>query len=112
MAEQLAVRGTQVKIRSPWGVFFLTLITLGIYYIVWYYKINRELRDGANIDVSRRDRNDCDHVRRPDHHSAVRFLLQNVSADPDGAGCRRRGRPGDAVARVRACPDRVRLLAL
>ena len=52
MAEQLAVRGTQVKIRSPWGVFFLTLITLGIYYIVWYYKINRELRDGANIDVS------------------------------------------------------------
>jgi hypothetical protein len=48
----VAVRGTQVKIRSPWGVFFLTLITLGIYYVVWYYKINRELRDAANIDVS------------------------------------------------------------
>jgi len=46
MAEQLTVQsGAQVKIRSPWGVFFLALVTLGIYYLVWYYKINRELRD-------------------------------------------------------------------
>jgi hypothetical protein len=28
------------------------LITLGIYYLVWYYKTNRELRDVAGIDVS------------------------------------------------------------
>jgi hypothetical protein len=46
MAEQLTVQGgASVKIRSPWGVFFLALVTLGIYYLVWYYKINRELRD-------------------------------------------------------------------
>ena len=46
MAEQLTVQGgAQVKTRSPWGVFFLALVTLGIYYLVWYYKINRELRD-------------------------------------------------------------------
>jgi hypothetical protein len=45
MAERLVVRGVNVKIRHPWGVFFLGLITLGIYYLVWYYKINRELRD-------------------------------------------------------------------
>lgn len=46
MAEQLTVQGNaSVKIRSPWGVFFLALVTLGIYYLVWYYKINRELRD-------------------------------------------------------------------
>jgi hypothetical protein len=46
MAEQLTIPGgAQVKIRSPWGVFFLALVTLGIYYLVWYYKINRELRD-------------------------------------------------------------------
>ena len=46
MAEQLTVQGgAQVKTRSPWGVFFLSLVTLGIYYLVWYFKINRELRD-------------------------------------------------------------------
>jgi len=46
MAEQLTVQsGARVKVRSPWGVFFLALVTLGIYYLVWYYKINRELRD-------------------------------------------------------------------
>jgi hypothetical protein len=26
------------KIRSPWGVFFLALVTLGIYYLYWYYQ--------------------------------------------------------------------------
>jgi Domain of unknown function (DUF4234) len=45
MAEQLSVRGVDVKIRNPWGVFLLALVTFGIYYLVWYYKINRELRD-------------------------------------------------------------------
>ena len=45
MAEQLTVAGARVKIRSPWGVFVLSVVTLGIYYLVWYYKINRELRD-------------------------------------------------------------------
>jgi hypothetical protein len=45
VAEELTVRGARVKIRSPWGVFFLSLVTLGIYYLVWYYKVNRELRD-------------------------------------------------------------------
>jgi hypothetical protein len=46
VAEELTVpSGTRVKVRSPWGVFFLSLVTLGIYYLVWYYKINRELRD-------------------------------------------------------------------
>jgi hypothetical protein len=46
VAEELTVSaGARVKLRSPWGVFFLALVTLGIYYLVWYYKINRELRD-------------------------------------------------------------------
>jgi hypothetical protein len=43
--------GTEVKIRRPWGVFLLTIVTLWIYYLVWYYKINREMRD-QGIDVS------------------------------------------------------------
>ncbi|HEY7195681.1 MAG TPA: DUF4234 domain-containing protein [Gaiellaceae bacterium] len=45
MAESLSVRGVDVKIRHPWGVFALALVTLGIYYVVWYYKTNRELAD-------------------------------------------------------------------
>jgi Domain of unknown function (DUF4234) len=45
MAEQVSVRGVDVKIRNPWLVFLWAIVTLGIYYLVWYYKVNRELRD-------------------------------------------------------------------
>jgi len=47
VAEQVQIQGSPEpgKIRNPLGVIGLTLITLGIYGIVWYYKINRELRD-------------------------------------------------------------------
>lgn len=52
MAEELQVGSTRVKIRNPFGVFALAIVTLGIYYLVWYYKVNRELRDAEGIDVS------------------------------------------------------------
>ena len=52
MAEIVAIRGNRAKLRRPWAVFGLSLITFGIYYIVWYYKVNRELRDIGRIDVS------------------------------------------------------------
>jgi Domain of unknown function (DUF4234) len=45
MAEDLRFRGVDVKKRNPWGIFGLTLITVGIYGFVWWYKMNRELRD-------------------------------------------------------------------
>jgi hypothetical protein len=47
MAEEKTIRGTQaeVKIRNPWAVALLPIITLGIYHLVWWYRINRELRD-------------------------------------------------------------------
>ena len=32
------------KDRSPAMVLFLSIITLGIYFLVWYYKINNEIR--------------------------------------------------------------------
>lgn len=51
MAEQVQVRGAAVKIRNPFLVFVWSLVTIGIYYVVWYYKINRELRDAAGINV-------------------------------------------------------------
>ena len=33
------------KVRSPWGVWGLAIITLGIYQLYWWYKINEEARD-------------------------------------------------------------------
>ena len=52
MAQELQVGTTRVKIRNPFGVFVLSIVTVGIYYVVWYYKVNRELRDASGIDVS------------------------------------------------------------
>lgn len=47
MAYDMQIRGSEdkVKIRSPWAVALLPIITLGIYHLVWWYRINRELRD-------------------------------------------------------------------
>jgi hypothetical protein len=39
------VAGLAGKRRNPVAVWLLTLITFGIYGLVWYYKINREARD-------------------------------------------------------------------
>jgi Domain of unknown function (DUF4234) len=52
MAEVLQVGTTTVKIRNPILVFVWALLTLGIYYLVWYYKINREMRDASGVNVS------------------------------------------------------------
>ena len=45
MAEQVQIQGSpnEGKIRNPLGVVGLTLITLGIYWWVWYYKVNKEM---------------------------------------------------------------------
>lgn len=41
------------KTRNIFLVWFVwPLITLGIYFFVWYYKVNREARDFARIEVS------------------------------------------------------------
>ena len=39
--------GIGYKRRNPWGVWLLSLVTLGIYHLVWYYKINNELRNNG-----------------------------------------------------------------
>lgn len=46
MAYEMKLRGTEheVKVRNPWAVALLPIITLGIYHLVWWYKINRELK--------------------------------------------------------------------
>jgi hypothetical protein len=47
MAEELRLNDSDalVKVRSPWAVALLPFITLGIYHLVWWYRINREMRD-------------------------------------------------------------------
>jgi hypothetical protein len=47
MAYDIEIGQTQatVKVRRPWAVALLSILTLGIYSVVWYYKVNREMRD-------------------------------------------------------------------
>jgi Domain of unknown function (DUF4234) len=48
MAEEVVIAGTagkKAKIRSPWAPALLPIVTLGIYFWVWYYRVNRELAD-------------------------------------------------------------------
>ncbi len=41
--------GADVKVRQPWVVVTLHIVTLGLYNWYWYYKINRELRDFGKV---------------------------------------------------------------
>ena len=47
MAEEFQIAGGEAtaKTRDPLGVALLSLVTLGIYFFVWYYKVNREMAD-------------------------------------------------------------------
>jgi drug/metabolite transporter (DMT)-like permease len=51
MADVVTINGIGFKRRNPWGVVGLSIITIGVYYVVWYYKINNELRN-YGIEVS------------------------------------------------------------
>ncbi len=44
MAETVTIEGQQFLKRNPLGVLGLAFITLGIYGLYWYYKINDEIR--------------------------------------------------------------------
>src|SRR4051794_41805053 len=62
MAEQLLIGPSRarVKLRSPWAAALLPFITLGIYHLVWWYRINRELHDvgdARGVDLGRNPAN-------------------------------------------------------
>src|SRR5437762_11251486 len=44
MADIISIGNEEFKQRSPLGAWGLLFLTLGIYYFVWYYKINDESR--------------------------------------------------------------------
>ena len=48
MAEQVMIQGQTYLKRNPLGVLGLTLITLGIYGLYWYYKVNEEIQRYTN----------------------------------------------------------------
>ena len=43
----VAPSGIAFKRRNPWGVLLLSFVTLGIYFFVWWYKINNELKNNG-----------------------------------------------------------------
>ena len=45
MAEEIQIRGgdAMAKKRDPLAIVGLSIITLGIYFLVWYFKTNKEL---------------------------------------------------------------------
>src|SRR5436305_15025225 len=47
MAEQIPSTGSGAvgKIRNPLGVVGLTIVTLGVYFFIWYYKVNKEMAE-------------------------------------------------------------------
>ncbi|HET9154244.1 MAG TPA: DUF4234 domain-containing protein [Solirubrobacterales bacterium] len=58
----MKLRGTehQVKVRNPWAVALLPIVTLGIYHFVWWYKINKELKaygEAKGYDLGRNPTN-------------------------------------------------------
>ena len=87
MAEAVPIHGTTstAKVRHPLAVFGLIFLTLGIYYLVWYYKINREFaRSGrATDDATRLGRSpfpvaDGDQHRLAPPRPAVRLVYQTL----------------------------------
>ena len=44
MAEQILIAGEQYLKRRPIVVLLLTIVTLLVYWVIWYYKINDEAR--------------------------------------------------------------------
>ena len=62
MAEEIQIAGTgsNAKIRNPLGTVALSIVTLGVYYLFWWYFINREMRDlgqSRNTDLGQNPTN-------------------------------------------------------
>jgi Domain of unknown function (DUF4234) len=51
VAETVTIEGTPYLRRNPLGVLGLSLITLGIYFFYWYWKINDELSTFGHDDT-------------------------------------------------------------
>ncbi|MBS1678364.1 MAG: DUF4234 domain-containing protein [Actinobacteria bacterium] len=62
MATELRIPASTatVKVRSPWAVALLPFVTLGIYHLVWWYRINKEMKaygESLGYDLGRNPTN-------------------------------------------------------
>ena len=51
MAETVTIEGQAYLQRNPLGVLGLTFITLGIYGLYWFYKVNEEIKRYTRDDT-------------------------------------------------------------
>jgi Domain of unknown function (DUF4234) len=50
----------KVKVRNPWAVALLPIVTLGIYHLVWWYRVNKEMKafgESRGYDLGRNPTN-------------------------------------------------------
>ena len=53
MSSTIAMSSTGTgRIRSPWTVWCLSVLTLGVYYLIWYVRLNKEIARVAGVDVT------------------------------------------------------------
>ena len=87
---------SRAKLRNPWGVVGLLLITLGIYGIFWWYSVNREMRDDGQATG-------YDLGQNPPRSALALFtgalIIVPPSSPAGGAPSGRRSR-GDGVSRL------------
>jgi hypothetical protein len=62
MAHEMQIPDTQepVKIRSLWAVALLPIVTLGIYHLVWWFRVNKEMKaygESLGYDLGRNPTN-------------------------------------------------------
>jgi Domain of unknown function (DUF4234) len=62
MAIEMEIPGSdqKAKVRSPWAVALLPFVTLGIYHLVWWYRINKEMKafgESRGYDLGRNPTN-------------------------------------------------------
>ena len=102
MAEEVALAGTEAraKLRNPLGVVGLSIITIGIYYIFWWYFINREMRDFGRARGTDLGQNPGNSVLAITLGAliivpAIVTPVDHARPDPAHAGDRRRRAPGE-----------------
>ncbi len=44
MAHDVTIDGRAYRVRAPLGVFALSIVTLGMYWLYWYYRVNDDVR--------------------------------------------------------------------
>jgi hypothetical protein len=62
LAQELNIPNSdqKVKIRNPWAVALLPFITFGIYHLVWWFRVNREMKafgEARGYDLGRNPTN-------------------------------------------------------